>query len=490
MHNRQRITIAILALGGQGGGVLADWILGLASANGYRSQGTSVPGVAQRTGTTIYYIELFPEGGAEPVLALTPVPGDVDIVIASELMEAGRAMLRGFVTDRTTLIASTHRIYAISEKSAPSDGRRSGDNILAAADKRAARFIGFDMDAATETAGSMISAVMFGALAQSGALPFPASAFEAAIQAGGKAVASNLRGLAAGMEGARAPLAAAVAKPSSPMPTSQRGRDLVVRIEAKLPLLAHPNAIEGVKRLIDYQDAEYADLYLDRLEPIAALDGNGALTSETARYLALWMSYDDIIRVADLKTRASRFDRLRGDVKANPGQIVTVTEYMHPRIEEVCEALPAHIGSFVLASPRLRRMLAPFFGKGRHVETTGLRWFLALALLSWGRRFRRSTLRYGHEQSRISAWLDLVATTAIFDPPAARELAECPRLIKGYSDTFARGLANYERIIAWFSSHSSRSDVAPILRQLREAALADEKGTAFDAVLASAGQSS
>lgn len=488
MRNRQRITIAILALGGQGGGVLADWILAVAAANGYRSQGTSVPGVAQRTGTTVYYIELFPDGGAEPVLALTPVPGDVDIVIASELMEAGRAILRGFVSDRTTLVASTHRVYAISEKSAPGDGRRSSANILAAAEKRSARFIGFDMEVATESAGSMISAVMLGALAESGALPFPAAAFETAIRSGGKAVASNLKGFAAGVAGARAPVAAAVAGPQPPAPTSQRGRALVARIEATMPVPARTIAIEGVKRLIDYQDADYADLYLARLDRIAAIDTDGALTAEAARYLALWMSYDDIIRVADLKTRASRFDRVRGDVKANPGQIVIVTEYMHPRIEEVCEALPARLGGFVLGSPRLRRLLAPFFGKGRHVETTGMRWFLALALLSAGRRFRRGSLRYRHEQHLITRWLDLLEATAIVDPAAARELAECPRLIKGYSDTFLRGMANYDRIISWFSANSGRSDAAIMVKQLREAALADEKGVAFDVALASAGQ--
>ena len=48
-----------------------------------------------------------------------PLPGDVDIVLASELMEAGRAVQRGLVTpDRTTLIASTHRVYSIAEKTA------------------------------------------------------------------------------------------------------------------------------------------------------------------------------------------------------------------------------------------------------------------------------------------------------------------------------------------------------------------------------------
>src|SRR6058998_1516226 len=81
------ISIAIVAMGGEGGGVLADWIVDLAEHAGYLAQTTSVPGVAQRTGSTIYYIEIFPEvpaaaTGKAPVLALMPVPGELDIVLA------------------------------------------------------------------------------------------------------------------------------------------------------------------------------------------------------------------------------------------------------------------------------------------------------------------------------------------------------------------------------------------------------------------------
>ena len=120
----QPIKIAILAMVGEGGGVLADWIVDLGEHNGHIAQTTSVPGVAQRTGATIYYVELYPQrqaeaDGAMPVLALMPMPGDVDVVLASELMEAGRAVQRGLVTpERTTLIASTHRVYSIAEKTA------------------------------------------------------------------------------------------------------------------------------------------------------------------------------------------------------------------------------------------------------------------------------------------------------------------------------------------------------------------------------------
>ena len=165
------ITIAILAMGGEGGGVLAEWIVDLAEHGGYVAQMTSVPGVAQRTGATNYYVELFPKGSSQsnnspPVLGLTPVPGDVDIVIASELMEAGRAVQRGLVTpDRTTFILSTNRVYAMTEKIALADGRVDSNALLEACRSTSKRLIHGDMAQLAEATGSVISSVLFGALA-------------------------------------------------------------------------------------------------------------------------------------------------------------------------------------------------------------------------------------------------------------------------------------------------------------------------------------
>ncbi len=255
MAERKRITIAALALGGQGGGVLADWILAVGNANGYRTQGTSIAGVAQRTGSTVYYIELFPDdGGPEPILSLNPVPGDIDIVIASELMEAGRAILRGFVSkDRTTIISSTHRIYAIAEKSGMGDARASSQRILDAARERSKVFVGFDMDEATVRSGSVISSVMLGALAGSGALPFTREAFEAAIRASGIAVDANLRGFEIGYAEAQREVALP-AEPDRqlPEPTTAAGGQLKQRVLAELPASAQTNALHGVQRLMDY----------------------------------------------------------------------------------------------------------------------------------------------------------------------------------------------------------------------------------------------
>lgn len=487
---QDRISIAILALGGQGGGVLAEWIQEVARHNGWLAQGTSVPGVAQRTGSTVYYVELAKaQGDRRPVMAQMPLPGDVDIVVASELMETGRALLRGFSTaGRTTLIGSTHRIYAISEKSAMGDGRGSSERILEAAAQRSKRFIGFDMEAATVRSGSVVSSVMFGALAGSGSLPFPRESFEQAIRAGGKAVPSNLKGFAEGFVAAQGAVVLPIELEAPvPQPSTPAGRALGNRVEA-LPEPARRNALHGVARLMDYQDAAYADLYLDRLSGIAALDiAPFELTAETARHLALWMSYEDTIRVSDLKIRASRVARVRGEVQVKDSQLLGVTEFMHPRLQEMCEMLPAPIGRFILSRPALSRFLGRFFQKGRYVETTSLFWFLSLRTIAGLRGWRPRSLRFVDEQQRIEQWLDAVREAAPRDLALALALVRCQRLIKGYGDTFERGLRNFRAIFARYGALPAAQHSAAEIEQLTELALADENGAAFSSRLAAVG---
>ena len=203
---RRPITIAILAMGGEGGGVLSNWIVSLGEASGYISQSTSVAGVAQRTGATVYYVELYPEsdqpqkGSArnEPILSLFPTPGQVDVVIASELMEAGRALQRGFSTpDRTTLIASTNRVYSVTEKMDLGDGRVDVESLLGSAKAGSKLLIAADFSRLALEAGSVISASLFGAFAGSGVIPVPRENYEETIRKSGKGVERSLAAFAA-----------------------------------------------------------------------------------------------------------------------------------------------------------------------------------------------------------------------------------------------------------------------------------------------------
>ncbi|MGB8181526.1 MAG: 2-oxoacid:acceptor oxidoreductase family protein, partial [Stellaceae bacterium] len=109
------LSILIAALGGEGGGVLSQWIVAAAARCGFPAQGTSIPGVAQRTGATTYYLEIMPVpaselGGKRLVMALMPGIGDLDLLLATELAEAVRQIALGFVTpDRTHVVASLAR---------------------------------------------------------------------------------------------------------------------------------------------------------------------------------------------------------------------------------------------------------------------------------------------------------------------------------------------------------------------------------------------
>ena len=490
----QPIKIAILAMGGEGGGVLADWIVDMGEAGGYVAQTTSVPGVAQRTGATIYYVELYPiaqadADGGRPVLALMPLPGDVDVVLASELMEAGRAVQRGLVTnDRTTLIASTHRVFSIAEKSALGDGRVDSAQLLAHTAKAAKRFIRFDMEKAAEASGSVISAVLFGALAGSGVLPFSRAQFEATIERGGVGVKPSLKAFGAafaralgGDDGETPP--EAVAATAAPQPRHPAVRALVERVQHDFPLAAQDFLLEGVRRLIDYQDIAYAGLYLDRVAA-AALPGDEdhRLLRETARYLALWMSYEDTARVAALKTRATRFERVRGEARVQPGQVLAINEYMHPRLQEICETLPGGIGRWLMNSTTPKKIVERFTQHGRVIQTSSLRGYLMLRTVAAMKRWRRSTMRYAEENRRIEEWLQRIAATAQRNPELAVELAQCQRLVKGYSDTHERGIRNYDTVMR--AVERAGTALAPAtLRELRDAALADEHGHKLQAAL-------
>ena len=497
MKSPQPIKIAILAMGGEGGGVLADWIVDLGEHSGHLAQTTSVPGVAQRTGATIYYVELFSEtqaaaDGGKPILALMPLPGDVDVILASELMEAGRAVQRGLATpDRSTMIASTHRVYSIAEKSAMGDGRVDSAELLALAARSAKRFIGFDMAQAAEESGSVISAVLFGALAGSGVLPFSRAQFEATIERGGVGVKPSLKAFGRAFEQAqRDPQSAeASAEPvleqPAPAPREPAVRALVDRVQKDFACSAHHLVLEGVRRLLDYQDARYATLYLDRLDKVRVLPTNDSerLLKATARHLALWMSYEDTARVAALKTRASRFDRVRGEARVQAGQVLAINEYMHPRLQEICETLPAPLGRWLMKPGLARRLVERMTREGRVIQTSSLRGFLMLRCVAMAKRWRLSTTRYAEENRLIEKWLERIVSIAIVNPALATEIAECQRLVKGYSDTHERGLRNYETVMA--AADRAGASLSPaMVRELRDAALADEHGNKLRTVLA------
>ena len=466
MNLDRPITILVCALGGEGGGVLAEWLVDTAVAAGHSVQSTSIPGVAQRTGATTYYIEVFPRpdpelGGRRPVFSLTPVPGALDLLVSSELLETVRQIGGGMSSrDRTEVISSNGRSLTTAEKMQLGDGRASSDVLMNVVREHSAQAFLLDMTALAQRAGTVISAVLFGAIAASGVLPFAREAYRQTVRAGGRGADASLRGFDAAFDalaalrneraavaGAIAAMAAAApAAPAVPTPAWLR----------EFPAATHEIVALGHARVLEYQDARYAQRFIERLRRVLAAERAGdaagangfATTRETARYLALWMAFDDIVRVADLKCRASRFERVRAEVRAGEAELLRIYDHFKPGVAEVAALLPSRLAAALTRWERRRtaRGKSPF-ALAIKLPTHTLAGLLALRGLAALKGLRRRGSRFEAEQSMIERWLAAVERGAREDAWLGRELAECGRLIKGYGATNERGKENLLHVV-------------------------------------------
>lgn len=475
--NVTRILLA--ALGGEGGGVLMNWVVSAARRAGHVVQATSVPGVAQRTGSTSYYIEVAPIDAPDTVLGLVPLAGRVDVLVSSELVETARVLAAGYVSPRhTTVVSSTARFFSTAEKIDMGDGRYSKESVRNAVDTMAQASFFLDLGKIAKDNGTFVSATMFGALAACGALPWSVQQSRDVLgdersRAGFDAAASAIEVIKSGATEVSAPESAEVLA------------------FAKLPSGLREVMHHGAERCEDYQDVAYRDLFISRSEAlIAAIDlsDHRAIhaVTEAVRRLALWMAYEDVARVADLKTRPERFARIRDEVKLEQGQILRVTEYMKPRAEEIADILPATIGKRIMARAQNGGWF-PLLGKGWFIRSNGLLGYRLLRLTAALKHIRRRSLRYQEEQSAIEEWLDALHFALDQDLDFAMGLGELPRVRKGYSDTLQRGLRAYDQIMAHIvrpaCGAKGHAEVANRLRDAIGAALADDTHAKLDAVI-------
>ena len=487
------IRLLITALGGEGGGVLAGWITEAAVTSGLVTSRTSIPGVAQRTGATTYYIEILAAepGKPPPVLALNPAPGQVDVVLASELLEAARLAGAGMISaNRTTLISNTARVYTMDEKMAMADGRVDSTRLRSALEATAKRTIFADLNATATTTKAPLSAVLLGAVAAAGVLPIDNDAFRDAVRREGKSVDANLAGFEAGL--------AAIKTANESNGSKSTDIKAAIPIDKKISVIAEFQArtgviaAEGVTRLTDYQNAAYAETYLTHLRRFSSLPGmDDTALAELARHLAVRMSVEDVIRVAQLKLRQTRVTRVTAEARARPGDIVDITEFMKPGADEILGLLP----------PSLGKLLHRGFNRAGwskaaiplKVTTTRASGYLRLKFLAGLKRWRPHTLKFHEEQAWLSRWLDLVETMLKRDPAAAREIIFTAKLVRGYGDTYKRGLANWEQIVSAIiqpalSSATPAPQLAEQILQARLAAEKDPEGTALAATLAAIDQ--
>jgi indolepyruvate ferredoxin oxidoreductase, beta subunit len=468
--------ILILALGGEGGGTLTEWIVEAGLQAGWPIQATSIPGVAQRTGATSYYIECLPQlvtkNATQPPMCLAPLAGDIDLILSSELLESGRAIERGMSdASRTHVITSSTRTLTVDERTAMGDARFSSERLIDGLRSQCKQLNLFDMHELARREGTVVSAVMFGAFAASGVMPLSQLNCERIIERGGDnpRTQSSIKGFRAGFLAVEKNLQASI--------DIAAGHRLA-SVDEVLAL--------GMTRLAEYQDLRYANQYRDIVNGFKQRDHSTFVASqEAARALALWMAYEDVIRVADLKSRKSRFEQIRQDYKAKPNEPIVVRDFLKPGVDEIAAIMPPSIATRLLAWAHRKNRTT--FGEGVQLSTNSVWGLIAMRFLANLKFLRRRSSRFIQEQQLILRWVTVMNLALEKDPALALAIAALPRLIKGYSDTFARGRGNFVRIFdklidTKLSTVQSAADAANLSLEIKAAsaaALADPDSAAL-----------
>jgi len=447
-------SILITALGGEGGGTLMNWILDCARNCNFYVQGTSVPGVAQRTGSTSYYVEICDRNydkGKEPILSLYPKPGRVDVVIASEFLEAARIIERGYVNpERTTLITSSSRTFTNTEKIHMSDGRFDFEKIMDTCSKMSKKFIHLDLSKIAEDNSTIVSATMFGALSGANIFPWHSEVCESIFKNDdfGK---NSLAGFSYASKIARTYNNKEVkVKRKLDKEIKNNKNKIIDNFLKNIPNNLREIILLGKKRCEEYQNISYSDLYLERLRIFLTSsnfedDREYYVVENVAKRLALWMTYEDIPRVAQLKIKPERFNKIKKEVKLEKEQLLIVQDIFKPGKNEIAAMLPRRIGKWISRRSKLLFFI-PFEGRGMKINSLSVTGFLILKFLSFFRFIRKSSFRYQEEQKSIEEWLNVVNKSIKVSVGFAEGLADMPQILKGYGDTWERGKLKYDKI--------------------------------------------
>lgn len=437
MSEKKLIVVLVSALGGQGGGVLSDWLTTAARLEGFPAQATSIPGVAQRTGATTYLFEVWPykDQKTRPVFSIYPATGAVDLQVSFEPTEASRALMNGYIGAGTTLITASQRIYSIAEKMFPGDGTIALTPVLKALEVCSRQLKIADVARAAQKTGCHPNAIMFGVMAVSGVLPFNIENCRKAVASSGVAVTANLAGFDVGTS-LQALSVEEVEKPE------KEYKQPPARFQKEITALPEPvQAMAGhaVSHLCDYQDENYAGRYLSFMNQIVAKDSgrqNFILSVAVARRLAAWMAFEDVIRVAQLKTRPGRFARIRNELSVGEDVPLVVYDYLKPGRAELLGLLPTALAKKFSATSA--------GGIALKIRTSNPVGFGLMKLLALLKPWRPRTSRFAREQAMIVRWLDTIKQAAETDYELACKVADLAVWARGYGATRERGFEELE----------------------------------------------
>ena len=248
-----------------------------------------------------------------------------------------------------------------------------------------------------------------------------------------------------------------------------------------LPDNAASMVIEGIHRLMEYQGASYAQLYVNRLRRfIGRPDVDEAMFGEIARLMAMRMSYEDPIRIAQLKLAECEMNA--GDPRAP-----FADDIRKFRLDELIGALPAAV-----AEPLLD-VLEWMGWTHKRVSirfSTTSRWGIRRLKIEAGfRRWRRFSVRYTKERAWVERWLHMISRSLAKQPKAAPAIVQTATMVQGYGDVYRQGLADWHAIIdglakPTFDGVLPLSDVAGAIAEARAAAVPDPRQAALKRTIA------
>jgi hypothetical protein len=248
-----------------------------------------------------------------------------------------------------------------------------------------------------------------------------------------------------------------------------------------LPDSAVPVVSEGIHRLMDYQGAGYAQLYVDRvLRFVGRAEVDDAMLGEIARLMGLRMSYQDPIRIAQLKL--ADYQAASGDPTAHSADAIAKF-----RVDELIGALPAMVAEPVLdALEWVEWTHKPVSIRFSAASRWGVRRLKIEASL---RRWRLFSVRYAKERAWVERWLHMISRSLTRQPRAASALVQTATMIDGYGDVYRQGLADWHAIIdglakPTFDGVLPLADLAEAIAEARAAALPDPRQVALKRTIA------
>ncbi len=485
--------------------MLTQWVVDAARLSGFPVQATSIPGVAQRTGATTYYIEIYPDlvkdlGHQEIVFGLNPLPGQLDLLISSELLEAARQVSNGMSSsEKTMVISSTGRVLTTAEKMHLGDGRVDSKQLISLIEQFSHSNYFVDMVSMTHQASTVISSVMLGCMASSGLLPMGIEAYKKVIGESTQAQKASLKGFNLGLQSIENQKQQLAYLDSVLNPTdsylnknqisSSGTSTLPNERKERYPKAVHDFLDLAFQRVKSYQNQAYAELFLSRLDRICDAEqkhqsGSHVVTLESLKRLAVLMCFDDLVHVARLKMSDSRFERVSKEARVGENDLLKIYDHFKPGVEELAAMLPVDIAKSLLSwSARRQSKGLSALSLPLKLGSHTIHGLLTLKLLAACKFLRPMSSRYQDEQVLIDKWVNQVEEGAKRSVNLGLEIAKCASLIKGYGSTHARSRENFSHILDHMVNSLQFEDAqacANAISLARNAAMKDEGGKGFD----------